>query len=72
MHIDTGFRLDYRSAAKISHWVSSVLDLDNLLELIIIATKMMQAKASSLVLLDPKTKLYLRWLSEKGRKSSEV
>jgi len=47
---------------EISHWVSSVLDLDNLLELIIdTATKMMQAKASSLLLLDPKTKkLYFK------------
>ena len=47
---------------EISHWVSSVLDLDNLLELIIdTATKMMQAKASSLLLLDTKTKkLYFK------------
>ena len=47
---------------EISHWVSSVLDVDNLLELIIdTATKMMQAKASSLLLLDPKTKkLYFK------------
>ena len=47
---------------EISHWVSSVLDLDNLLELIIeTATRMMQAKASSLLLLDPKTrKLYFK------------
>ncbi len=47
---------------EISHWVSSVLDLDKLLELIIdTATKMMQAKASSLLLLDPKTKkLYFK------------
>jgi len=47
---------------EISHWVSSVLDLDNLLQLIIeTATKMMQAKASSLLLLDPKTKkLYFK------------
>jgi Nif-specific regulatory protein len=47
---------------EISHWVSSVLDLDNLLELIIdTATKMMEAKASSLLLLDPKTKkLYFK------------
>jgi len=47
---------------EISHWVSSVLDLDQLLELIIdTATKMMQAKASSLLLLDPKTKkLYFK------------
>ena len=47
---------------EISHWVSSVLDLDQLLELIIdTATKMMQAKASSLLLLDAKTrKLYFK------------
>jgi Nif-specific regulatory protein len=41
---------------EISQWVSSVLDLDHLLELIIdTATRMMQAKASSLLLLDKKT-----------------
>jgi Nif-specific regulatory protein len=47
---------------EISHWVSSVLDVDQLLELIIdTATKMMQAKASSLLLLDAKTKkLYFK------------
>jgi Nif-specific regulatory protein len=47
---------------EISHWVSSVLDLDQLLELIIdTATKMMQAKASSLLLLDQRTKkLYFK------------
>ncbi|MBN2034022.1 MAG: sigma-54-dependent Fis family transcriptional regulator [Deltaproteobacteria bacterium] len=47
---------------EISHWVSSVLDLDQLLELIIDrATKMMQAKASSLLLLDAKAKkLYFK------------
>jgi Nif-specific regulatory protein len=47
---------------EISHWVSSVLDLDQLLELIIdTATKMMQAKASSLLLLDAKArKLYFK------------
>ncbi|MEE9496347.1 MAG: hypothetical protein V3V39_07455, partial [Desulfobacterales bacterium] len=45
---------------EISTWVSSVQDLDQLLELIIeTATRMMDAKASSLLLLDPKTqKLY--------------
>ena len=42
---------------EISTWVSSVQDLDQLLELIIeTATRMMDAKASSLLLLDPKTK----------------
>ncbi len=47
---------------EISAWVSSVLDLDHLLELIIdTATRMMQAKASSLLLLDPKSrKLYFK------------
>ena len=47
---------------EISQWVSSVLDVDQLLELIIgTATRMMQAKASSLLLLDPKTKkLYFK------------
>jgi len=47
---------------EISNWVSSVHDLDQLLELIIeTATRMMDAKASSLLLLDPKTrKLYFK------------
>jgi Nif-specific regulatory protein len=47
---------------EISNWVSSVLDLDQLLELIIeTATRIMQAKASSLLLLDQKTKkLYFK------------
>jgi Nif-specific regulatory protein len=47
---------------EISTWVSSVQDLDQLLELIIeTATRMMDAKASSLLLLDPKTKkLYFK------------
>ncbi|MBW1919987.1 MAG: sigma 54-interacting transcriptional regulator [Deltaproteobacteria bacterium] len=47
---------------EISQWVSSVLDLDHLLELIIeTATRMMRAKASSLLLLDRKTrKLYFK------------
>ena len=47
---------------EISTWVSSILDLDHLLELIIdTATRMMQAKASSLLLLDPKSKkLYFK------------
>jgi len=46
----------------ISSWVSSVQDIDKLLELIIeTATQMMQAKASSLLLLDPKTRqLYFK------------
>jgi Nif-specific regulatory protein len=42
---------------EIYTWVSSVLDLDQLLELIIeTATRMMQARASSLLLLDQKTR----------------
>ena len=42
---------------EISTWISSVLDLNELLELIIEkATRMMQAKASSLLLLDKKTR----------------
>ncbi|MFZ7111706.1 MAG: sigma 54-interacting transcriptional regulator [Desulfatiglandales bacterium] len=42
---------------EISAWVSSVLDLDRLLERIIYtATRMMHAKASSLLLLDQKSK----------------
>jgi len=42
---------------EISTWVSSVLDLDQLLELIIdTATRLMQAKASSLLLVDSRTK----------------
>jgi Nif-specific regulatory protein len=47
---------------EISSWVSSVEDPDQLLELIIeTATRMMDAKASSLLLVDPKTrKLYFK------------
>ena len=46
----------------ISTWISSVQDVDQVLELIIeTATKMMNAKASSLLLVDPKTKrLYFK------------
>lgn len=57
---------------EISTWVSSVLDLDELLELIIdTATRMMQAKASSLLLLDKKTqKLYFKVAT--GEKKEEV
>jgi len=57
---------------EISTWVSSVLDLDELLELIIdTATRMMQAKASSLLLLDKKTKkLYFKVAT--GTKKEEV
>ena len=57
---------------EIATWVSSVLDLDNLLELIIdTATRMMQAKASSLLLLDQKTRrLYFKVAT--GEKREEV
>ena len=57
---------------EISTWVSSVLDLDRLLELIIdTATQMMQAKASSLLLLDQKSrKLYFKVAV--GEKKEEV
>jgi Nif-specific regulatory protein len=57
---------------EISTWISSVLDLDELLELIIEkATRMMQAKASSLLLLDRKTrKLYFKVAT--GEKKDEV
>lgn len=57
---------------EISNWVSSVLDLDHLLELIIdSATRMMKAKASSLLLLDPRTrKLYFKVTT--GEKKEEV
>src|SRR5210317_953256 len=57
---------------EISAWVSSVQDLDQLLELIIeTATRMMDAKASSLLLLDPKTqKLYFKVAT--GEKKDDV
>ncbi|MGD9371582.1 MAG: sigma 54-interacting transcriptional regulator, partial [Desulfobacterales bacterium] len=57
---------------EISTWVSSVHDLDQLLELIIeTATRMMDAKASSLLLLDHKTKkLYFKVAT--GEKSTDV
>jgi len=57
---------------EISTWISSVLDLDELLELIIEkATRMMEAKASSLLLLDQKTrKLYFKVAT--GEKREEV
>ncbi len=57
---------------EISTWVSSVQDLDRLLELIIeTATRMMDAKASSLLLLDPKTqKLYFKVAT--GEKKDDV
>lgn len=64
------YAIDYFK--EISTWVSSVLDLDSLLELIIdTATRMMQAKASSLLLLDQKTKkLYFKVAT--GEKKEEV
>jgi Nif-specific regulatory protein len=57
---------------EISTWISSVLDLDELLELIIEkATRMMEAKASCLLLLDQKTrKLYFKVAT--GEKREEV
>jgi len=57
---------------EISTWVTSVLNLDKLLELIIdTATRMMKAKASSLLLLDQKTKkLYFKVAT--GDKKEEV
>ncbi len=57
---------------EISTWVSSVLDLDELLEHIIeTATRMMQAKASSLLLLDRKTKK-LHFKVATGEKKEEI
>jgi Nif-specific regulatory protein len=57
---------------EISTWVSSVFDPDDLLELIIdTATRMVQAKASSLLLLDKKTKK-LRFKVATGAKGMEV
>ena len=57
---------------EISAWVSSVQDLDQLLELIIeTATRIMDAKASSLLLLDRKTqKLYFKVAT--GSKSTDI
>ena len=57
---------------EISTWVGSVFDLDELLELIIdTATRMVQAKASSLLLLDKKTKK-LHFKVATGEKGEEV
>ncbi len=57
---------------EISAWVSSVQDLDQLLELIIeTATRMMDAKASSLLLLDSRTqKLYFKVAT--GAKGTDI
>jgi len=54
--------LSINQLREISTWISSVQDVDQVLELIIeTATKMMNAKASSLLLLDPKSKhLYFK------------
>jgi signal transduction protein with GAF and PtsI domain len=57
---------------EISTWVSSVFDPDDLLELIIdTATRMVRAKASSLLLLDKKTKK-LRFKVATGAKGMEI
>jgi len=57
---------------EISTWVSSVFDPDDLLELIIdTATRMLEAKASSLLLLDKKTKK-LRFKVATGEKGAEI
>ena len=57
---------------EISNWVNSVLNLDQLLELIIdTATRMMEAKASSLLLLDEKTRK-LTFKIATGEKRDEV
>ena len=57
---------------EISSWISSVHDLDQLLELIIeSAASMVKAKASSLLLLDPRTrKLYFKVAT--GEKKREI
>lgn len=57
---------------EISRWISSVNDMDQLLELIIYsATEMMQAKASSLLLVDEKTNnLYFKVAT--GEKKEDV
>ena len=57
---------------EISSWLHSVLNQDELLELIInSATRMMEAKASSLLLLDEKTRrLYFKVAT--GEKGKEV
>jgi Nif-specific regulatory protein len=57
---------------EITNWVNSVLNLEQLLEVIIdTATRMMEAKASSLLLLDEKThKLYFKVAT--GEKRDEV
>jgi Nif-specific regulatory protein len=57
---------------EISTWVSSVQDLDKLLELIIAsAARVTRAKAASLLLVDPKTKTLFFQVAT-GEKSKEV
>ncbi|MBT8338765.1 MAG: sigma-54-dependent Fis family transcriptional regulator [Desulfatitalea sp.] len=57
---------------EISSWVSSVQDLDKLLELIIAsAARVMQAKAASLLLLDPKSNTLFFQVAT-GEKQKEV
>jgi Nif-specific regulatory protein len=69
-HTDINSAIDHIN--EISAWVSSVQDLDQLLELIIeTATRMMDAKASSLLLLDRKTqKLYFKVAT--GAKGTDI
>ncbi len=68
MNIDTSIE----RLREISSWISSVHDLDQLLELIIeSASKMMRAKASSLLLLDEKTgRLHFKVAT--GEKKQEI
>ena len=57
---------------EISSWVSSVQDLDKLLELIIeSAARVMQAKAASLLMVDPRSKTLFFQVAT-GEKSDEV
>jgi Nif-specific regulatory protein len=71
-HITTDTDSSIDRLKEISTWVSSVQDLDQLLELIIeSATRMMDAKASSLLLLDPRSKkLYFKVAT--GEKGTDV
>jgi Nif-specific regulatory protein len=74
-HMKQGFSSPLSSINRlreISTWVSSVFDPDDLLELIIdTATRMLEAKASSLLLLDKKTKK-LRFKVATGEKGEEI
>jgi len=71
-HISVSTESSIDRLKEISTWVSSVQDLDQLLELIIeTATRMMDARASSLLLLDHKTqKLYFKVAT--GAKSTDI